>query len=829
MFIPTNSNPCEHMRIFSILFLLLQLGPVAMTQTNAPGSSGLADAFDPSTSLWFSAPAIKWDEALPVGNGRLGAMVFGGVEEERLQLNEDTYWSGGPYSTVVKGGFKFLPEIQRLVFAEKYLDAHNLFGRQLMGYPVEQQKYQSLANLHLFFDHGKDISGYRRSLDLRDGVATTTYVVDGVRFKREVFASAPDQLVVIRLTADKPGQITFTANLRGVRNQAHSNYGTDYFRMDPVGSDGLAVTGKSADYLGIAGKLRYEGRVKAFAEKGVVATNGVDLTVNNADSVTLVFAAATNFVNYHDVSADQHARVESYLRNVNGKTYEKIKTAAVADYKSLYDRASLSMPATANSYLPTNERKDIGRESPDPSLAALTYNFGRYVLISSSRPGTQPANLQGIWNDDQNPAWDSKYTTNINTEMNYWAVDSANLSELGEPLYKMIGELTDQGSQVAREHYGAKGWVFHQNTDIWRVAAPMDGPSWGTFTVGGAWLSTHLWEHYEYSRDKKFLADNYALIEGSVQFFIDFLVKHPNGKWLVTNPSTSPENFPDGGGNKPYFDEVTGSRLPGTTICAGSSIDMQILYDLFGYYLQASEILGKKSALVERVRGAREQLVPPQIGSDGSLQEWADDWRSLEKNHRHFSHLYGLYPGRVLWDKRTPALIDAYKKVLNERGDGGKGWSMAWKMALWARLGDGNRANKIFKGYLNEQSCVQMFALCGKSMQVDGTLGMTAAITEMLMQSHDDAIKLLPALPDEWSSGEFRGVRTRGGFELDLQWADKRITQVKISSKAGSTFRMRADSEMDMTANGTRRRVSPKNGSIEFPTTKGGEYMLQIK
>ena len=756
-------------------------------------------------------------------------MVFGGVEEERLQLNEDTYWSGGPYSTVVKGGYKVLPEIQRLVFAEKYLDAHNLFGRNLMGYPVEQQKYQSLANLHLFFDHGKDVTGYRRSLDLRDSVATTAYSVAGVRFKREVFASAPDQVIVVRLTADKPGRITFTANLRGVRNQAHSNYGTDYFRMDPVGSDGLAVTGRSADYLGIAGKLRYEGRLKVVAEGGEVTTDGVDLNVKNADSVTLFFVAATNFFNYRDVSADQHARVEAYLRNVDGKVYERLKTAAVSDYKSLYYRASLSMPATTSSYLPTNERKDIGREAPDPSLAALTYNFGRYILISSSRPGTQPANLQGIWNDDQNPAWDSKYTTNINTEMNYWAVDSANLSELGKPLYKMIGELTDQGSQVAREHYGASGWVFHQNTDIWRVAAPMDGPSWGTFTVGGAWLATHLWEHYEYSQDKKFLADQYPVIEGSVQFFIDFLVKHPNGKWLVTNPSTSPENFPDGGGNKPYFDEVTGSRLPGTTICAGSSIDMQILYDLFGYYLKASEILGKKSELVERVRVAREQLVPPQIGSDGSLQEWADDWRSLEKNHRHFSHLYGLYPGRVLWDKRTPALVDAYKKVLNERGDGGKGFSMAWKMALWARLGDGNRANKIFRNYLNEQSCVQMFALCGKSLQVDGTLGMTAAITEMLMQSQDAAISLLPALPDEWSSGEFRGVGTRGGFELDLQWADKRIKSLKVTSKAGGIFRLRSESQMDMTVNGTRRRLTPKDGTVEFPTAKSATYLLETK
>ena len=814
------------MRILILLFFLLQFGSVVLTQTTGFAHAGEPD---PSTSIWFTAPATKWDEALPVGNGRLGAMVFGGAQEERLQLNEDTYWSGGPYSTVVKGGYKFLPEIQRLVFAEKYLDAHNLFGRTLMGYPVEQQKYQSLANLHLFFDHGKEISDYRRLLDLREGVVTTTYSAAGVRYKREVFASAPDQVIVVRLISEQPGRISFTANLRGVRNQAHSNYGTDYFRMDSVGTDGLVVTGKSADYLGIAGKLRYEARLKAVADGGVISTNGVDLIVKNANAVTLFFSAATNFVDYRDVSGDQHARVESYLRNVHGKTYETVKAAALSDYKRLYARASLSMPANENSFLPTNERKEKNQTSPDPSLAALTYNFGRYLLISSSRPGTQPANLQGIWNDDQNPAWDSKYTTNINTEMNYWAVDSANLSELGMPLYKMISELTDQGSKVAREHYGASGWVFHQNTDIWRVAAPMDGPSWGTFTVGGAWLCTHLWEHYEYSRDKEFLAESYPLIEGSVQFFIDFLVKHPNGKWLVTNPSTSPENFPDGGGNKPYFDEVTGSQLPGTTICAGSSIDMQILYDLFGYYLKASEILAKKSKLIERVRTAREQLVPPQIGSDGSLQEWADDWRSLEKNHRHFSHLYGLYPGRVLWDKRTPALIDAYKKVLNERGDGGKGWSMAWKMALWARLGDGNRANKIFKGYLDEQSCVQLFALCGKSMQVDGSLGMTAAITEMLMQSQDSVISLLPALPDEWSSGEFRGVRTRGGFELDFEWNDKRVTRLKVTSKAGGTFRVRSDSEMYMTVNGTRRPLIPKDGIVEFPTTKGMDYVLQTK
>jgi alpha-L-fucosidase 2 len=808
---------------FIIILFFFQFSVFSQTQ-NIPS------AFNPSTRIWFSAPASKWDEALPVGNGRLGAMIFGGKNEERIQLNEDTYWSGGPYSTVVKGGYKVLPEIQRLVFAEKYLDAHNLFGRNLMGYPVEQQKYQSLANLHLFFDHGKDVTDYERSLNLEDSVSTVKYSANGVNYKREVFSSAPDQVIVVRLTANKAASISFTANLRGVRNQAHSNYGTDYFRMDSVGLDGLAVTGKSADYLGVAGKLKYEGRLKAVSDGGTIKTSGVDLIVEKADSVTLYFVAATNFVNYKDVSADEHLRVENYLRNLVGKSFETIKTSAVADYKNLFDRATLTLPTTENSFLPTNQRKEENQTSPDPSLAALAHNFGRYILISSSRVGTQPANLQGIWNDDMNPAWDSKYTTNINAQMNYWAVDSANLGELSQPFFQMIKELTDQGTQVAREHYGAGGWVVHQNTDIWRVAAPMDGPSWGTFTVGGAWMTTHIWEHYEYSQDKEFLRENYPLMEGSVQFFTDFLVKHPNGKWLVTNPSTSPENFPDGGGNKTYFDEVTGSKLPGTTICAGSSIDMQILYDLFGYYLEASEILAKKSPLIARVKAAREKLVPPQIGSDGSLQEWADDWKSLEKNHRHFSHLYGLYPGKVLWEKRTPELIEAYKKVLDERGDGGKGFSMAWKMALWARLGDGNRANKIFKGYLDEQSCSQMFALCGKSLQVDGTLGMTAAITEMLMQSHEGFIKLLPAIPDEWKSGELKGVRTRKGFELDIEWKDKKLAKLKVVSKSGSVFRLKINQPIDVNSNG-KKQVSKVSldGILEFPTIKGNIYILQYQ
>jgi alpha-L-fucosidase 2 len=815
-------------QMFIYIAIILQSVNLLPAQTKDITEKINNRTFNPSTLLWYDTPAQKWEDALPVGNGRLGAMVFGKNKEERIQLNEETYWSGGPYSTVVKGGYKVLPEIQKLVFEEKYLAAHNLFGRNLMGYPVEQMKYQCLANLHLFFKNQDSITDYKRWLNLEDGISGVSYTANGVTYQRQVFSSAPDQVIVVRITADKPGSISFTANLRGERNQTHSNYATDYFQMNPYGNDGLILTGKSADYMSVEGKLKYEARIKAVLEGGTMKTDDVNLIIENANAVTLYFAAATNFVNYKDLSADQHQRVNDYFKKIENKSYNTIFESAITDHKKYFDRVALNLSNTANSFLPTTERVKKIQTEPDPSIAALSYQFGRYLMIGSSRPGTEPANLQGIWNDNMNPMWDSKYTTNINTEMNYWPVESGNLSECAEPLVRMIRELTDQGSQVAKEHYGARGWVFHQNTDLWRVAAPMDGPTWGTFTVGGAWLCTHIWEHYQYTMDKDFLKETFPLIEGSVQFFMDFLVPHPNGKWLVTNPSTSPENFPDGGGNKPYFDEVTAGFREGTTICAGSSIDMQILYDLFGYFIEAAKVLGKDDAFIQSVKAAREKLVPPQIGKDGSLQEWADDWKSLEKNHRHFSHMYGLYPGKVLYEKRTPALIDAYKKVLEERGDASTGFSRAWKMALWARMNDGNRANKIYKGYLKEQSCTSLFALCGRSLQVDGNFGVTAAVTEMLMQSHDGFIKLLPALPDEWSEGEFKGVCARGAFELDFQWQNKKITALKILSRAGEVCRIEANPNVKITNNG--KKVSFKKlpgGIIEFKTVKGENYQVK--
>ncbi len=780
--------------------------------------------------MWYESPASIWEEALPVGNGRLGAMVFGKYGEERIQLNEDTYYSGGPYSSVVEGGAEYLPEIQKLIFEGQPIKAHKMFGRHMMGYPVEQMKYQSLANLHLFFENQEEVTDYKRWLDLESGVTAVTYTANGVTFRREVFSSAPDQVIVVQLTADKPGSLSFRAQLRGCRNQAHSNYATDYFRMDGVGQDGLAVTGKSADYLGVEGALRYEARLKAVPEGGTMKVADDYLTINKADAVTFIIAAATNFVNYKDVSADQTLRVDNYLEQVKGKSYAEMLKASVKDYQQYFKRVSLDLPLTKTSYLPTDQRIAGILDNPDPSLASLAYNFGRYALIGSSRPGTQPANLQGIWNDNMNPNWDSKYTTNINIEMNYWHAESGNLSELVEPLTTMVKELTDQGAQVAEKHYGADGWVFHQNTDLWRVAAPMDGPTWGTFTVGGAWLTNQLYEHYLFTQDTEYLQELYPVMKGAVQFFMDFLIEDPDGKYLVTNPSTSPENPPKGPGYEYFFDEVTGNYYF-TSICYGASIDIQILTDLFGYYIETASLLEEDKDFSIKVTEARSRLAPPQIGKDGTLQEWTEDLAQMEPNHRHNSHMYGLYPGNVISVKRTPQYIDGCKAVLNLRGDGASGWSRAWKMSLWARLYDGNRANKIFKGYLKEQSYPQLFALCGrKALQIDGTMGVAAGITEMILQSHEGSIDLLPALPDEWSEGHFDGVCARGGFELDMKWENSSITEVEVLSKAGKTCRIDAGGKYKVTTEG--KKVSAKtnkDGSLTFNTTKGGVYTLKRK
>lgn len=780
----------------------------------------------PDTVLFYTHPADKWENAFPAGNGRLGAMVFGGTAEEQIQLNESTYWSGGPYSTVVKGGREALPEIQRLLFEGQYKQAHVLFGRRMMGYPVEQQKYQALANLVLSFGGGGEISEYRHELDLDTAVIRTSYAQGGVRFAREVLVSPVHQVVAVRLSADQPGRISFTAQLRGYRNTAHSNYATDYFQMSSHGTDGLVLRGKSADYLGVAGKIRYEARLRAMAKGGTVRVEDDVLSVTRADEVTLVIGAATNFVNYKDVSGDPAARVDAAMNAASGLSFQAMKQAHIREHQRLFRRASLTLPATENSKLPTDERLKAFDGSNDPALAGLLFQFGRYLLISSSRPGGQPANLQGLWNKDMNPMWDSKYTTNINTQMNYWMAEAANLSECSEPLFRMIRELTDQGTETARAFYGARGWVQHQNTDLWRVTAPMDGPSWGAFTTGGGWLVTHLWEHYRYTGDEAFLRAYYPVMKGSAEFYLDFLRPEPKRGWLVTNPSTSPENFPAGPANVKFFDEVTTMKT-GTSLTVGSTIDMEILRELFDEVAEASSILGVDEALRGRLLAARAKLAPLQVGRKGNLQEWLEDWDETEKSHRHISGLWGLYPGHEISPRGTPEFAKASQVVLEQRGLPGNGWSSAWKAACWARLGNGAKAMENVHYAVGHYTTTSLFSLCSNAMQVDGSFGVSAAILEMLLQSDGGEIRFLPALTQALSSGTATGLRARGGFEVEFQWKPGGLERATLVSHLGKTCRIRTPGSYSVSSGGRPVVVQrPEPGLIEFATKPGESYLL---